>query len=347
MSKHDTIERNLMALTRTASFKQAVQGWTVLRQVALSARKWQACELCGTQCHYGAMVRHPRAKATIFVGGTCLETLLRHRFAPSFNQTAAAAAFTAALGRRYGEALDPHNWLTWVIENAPKALQEVATELKVFGAAASRKELAKLIDFHDRRRLFHCDTLLGNAAILSRLLGKKVPTELTIFQARKLLKNQDAPTLLAEADAERFRRREIVPTLKDIPAMDTTWRALSEAEQAAVAGLARLSSDLEERTGVICDDAEMADWPDVGATPAFVWHSRVGLGFIEGYDLKDAAKANVWLWRPGGYAPSAFVLTYWKGVVGVRAAAARRIQKAAFRRPSPRWLRSGTKVSSL
>lgn len=342
MSKHDTIERNLMALTRRTSFKEAVKDWVVLRRVSLDGSRWQPCELCGTPCHEGAMVQHPRAKATIFVGGTCLQTLIRQRFTPRFDFEREATVLAASLTHRYGGVLDPHNWLTWVLENAPRNLQNVAAQLRVFGAAASRTDLGKLIDFHDRRRLFHRDTLLGSGAIVQRHLGMKVPLHLTIHQARRLLADRDAPLLLAQAEAERFQRDEIAPVLESVEAISEAWQGLSVEERRAVIALAKLSSELDEKTGPITPDSEMEGWPGIGEAPAFVWHARVGLGFIEGYDLMDARKANVWLWRSGNYAPSPFVLTYWKGVTGVRAATVGRVFRSAFGSKKPTWLAPGS-----
>jgi hypothetical protein len=286
------------------------------------------------------MVQHPYSKPVIFVGGTCLETLLRHRFAPRFHFGRAARGLLSSLGQRYGpELLDPHNWLTWVIENAPRRLHAVAAELQVFGAAASDQELRKLIEYHDQHRLFHRDALLGSGALFGRLIGETVPANLTIEQARKLLLAHDAPALLAEVEFETFRRKEIAPVLKDIEAMRKTFERLGAKAQRAVVFLAKLSSALEERAGTIAPDPEMNDWPSIGEPPAFVWHARIGLGFIEPYDLLGAGKANVWLWRSGTYAPSPFLLTYWKGVSGVRAPALERLYLRAMRPNAPAWLR--------
>lgn len=339
MSKHETIERNLMALTHSASFSKATEGWTVHRLVALSKTKWQACELCGTRCHDGAMIRHTAVRATIFVGGTCLETLRRRRFGRGFQFDREKTRTVKALRRRYEELVDPHNWLKWVVDNAPRRLADIALDLRIFGAATSRQNLARLIEFHDRVRVFPRDALIGNAAQLERYLRTNIPSHLTIFSARRLLARQGAAEVLATAAIERYKRRDVLTTIRQNEGMLAAWNTLGPEAQRAVVALARLSEDLSEveATPLLSDEA-MRAWPAVGPCPAFVWHARVGLGFIEDYDMHGVGRADVWLWNLGAYGDSMYLLEYWRGVQGCSAKMAQRLVALAFPVKPPRWL---------
>src|SRR4051794_11136402 len=103
MSKHDVISETLTTLTRTKTFARAVKGWSVRRLIHLTSGPGQSCELCGTRFWKGAVVTRVSPRITIVVGGTCLTTLQRHRFPPSFDFKHARHQTWNMLKNRYGD----------------------------------------------------------------------------------------------------------------------------------------------------------------------------------------------------------------------------------------------------
>ena len=134
-----------MALTRTRGFNAAVRGREVKNIVSLPEWQTQAWELCGTRFLEGARIYYSKPKATILVGGTCLETIRKSNVSENFNLAKAKQDTHRTLVGIYGDLTDPGNWLKWLLENAPRSLAPLLADLQVFEALPNRKELEELI----------------------------------------------------------------------------------------------------------------------------------------------------------------------------------------------------------
>ena len=339
MSKHSIITDNLKALTRARSFESAVQGWTVKKIVTLSRKEQQACELCGTRFRAGAVVRHPSAKATILVGGTCLKTLQSHRFPKSFDFKNARKLMLAALAQRYGPLVDPGNWLKWTIENAPGGLAQAAADLQTFGTVLNDMELDRLIRFHDRHRLFRRNALLEDPALFEQALGIKIPRFVTIEYASKLSNKKELLRLAPKLKAAHYWKTKVKPRIDNDSDLVALWPSLTQDQQRAVTAFAALDERAAEFGEPLCADNVAPKWPAPATPPMFVWHTKIGLGFVGSDDTFQRHNAHVWLWRSGAYQRKIYSLAYWLGVVGCSTEAVDEVEQLAFakQRTSSSW----------
>lgn len=332
MSKHDIIADNLMALTRSRSFERALDGWSVKKLVALSKVQQQACELCGTRFRDGAIVVHRTSSATVVVGGTCLRTLQEHRF-PSPQKLGKARQFTlAALRSRYGDLVDPGNWLLWVRRHAPPRLAQPAADFYLFGAVLDSAQLHELIRFHDSKRLFPRNALLSDAGTVERALGIKIPKFITIAQARRFLKavqRLHSTTMMRRASAE-YMKKHVVPRVREDPDLEPLWRDLGPLARRAGAAFAALDGFRAGTEAPLVDEVIASKWPRPGTPPMFVWNHSIGLGFVAKDDVFDPPKAYVWLWRSGRYRKAIYSLAYWRGVVDASGDAVGQLEVLAF-----------------
>lgn len=333
MSKHDVITDNLTALTKTSSFEKAAKGWAVQRLVKLLRPDVQSCELCGTQFRIGAKVRHQKSRATILVGGTCLKTLLRHRFPARFKFHQAKELTLNALRRRYGSLIDPGNWIKWIIENAPRRLAQPAMDLRTFGVVLYPSELDALIRFHDRKRLFARDALLKDVQLLETLLDMDIPSHITMDQADRFERkaaSKPAP-VRAAAHSVEYAKRLVRPSLDANPALRMLWRELPSLERRAITALAALDKRANKEGSNLCTDDVASDWHLPLAGPMVVWNARVGLGFVSREDAVDGHKARVWMWRSRRCSRKIYDLQYWRGVAGCSIEAVQILEELAFK----------------
>jgi len=332
MSKHDTITDNLLALTRSRSFRKAVEGWSVSKLVTLSPQRAQACELCGTRFRTGAVVVHERSKATIVVGGTCLKTLQAHRFPQRFKFKQARHFTIATLTTHYGPLVDPGNWLLWIRGNAPRRLVQAAADLAMFGTVLHSDELGQLIKFHDNRRLFPRDVLLADPRTLEKALGISIPRHLTITKARQLLKkgSSTASARRHQVGLAAYMNSHVLPRVKDDPDLANLWPRLTPLDRRAVAALVALDGCAAANNTALMPPAMADRWPPPGRAPMFVWNPKTGLGFVAKDDVFDPPKAYVWLWRSGRYQKAIFNLDYWRGAVGCPPESVEQVEKLAF-----------------
>jgi hypothetical protein len=335
MSKRDTITNNIMALTHSRSFVKAVDGWFVKKLVTLS-RQQQACELCGTRFREGAVVEHRRSKAIVLVGGTCLKTLQAHRFPKRFKfKPAKQRTFTTLQThyRSYRSLIDPGNWLLWVRENAPPRLVQVASDLCIFGATADSNGLQKLIRFHDKERRFPRNALLLDPKELERALHTRIPSYITIAQAQQLEK-QGETTLRKnklEIAASNYLNDHVLKRINEDDDLEQVWARMGLLERRALTALAALDERaVRNKNRQLVADYVVANWPDPGEAPMFVWNANIGLGFVSRDDVFAPPKANVWLWRSARYERAIYSLDYWRGITDCEQDAVVQIEKLAF-----------------
>ncbi|MGO9269818.1 MAG: hypothetical protein ACLQOO_06120 [Terriglobia bacterium] len=332
MSKHDVITDNLTALTRSRSFDKAVKGWVVMSLVALLPDDAQSCELCGTRFRQGARVQHRNTDATILVGGTCLKTLQRHRFPPRFKFREARELTFNTLSRLYGPLVHPGNWIRWIVENAPRRLAQSVADLRSFGAVLHLSELDALIRFHDRRRLFTRNALLGDARLLESRLGMKIASHITIDQAKRIQgKAETQPPAPVSVYSAEYAKRVVRLYINDDPELAVVWRGLTSVEKRAITALAALDEHARKEGAALCPDALAATWPPAQETgPMIVWNARIGLGFVGPDDTLDGQKAHVWLWRSRRYRRKTYDLQYWHGIVGCSLEVVQDMEELAF-----------------
>lgn len=334
MSKQDVIVRNLKALTHSRSFETSVKGWTVKNIISLSKREMQACELCGTRFCGGARIHHARTAATILVGGTCLETILKSHFPPKFKVSEYREKTLTALRRAYGDLIDPGNWTRWLVENAPKRLAQPVAELISFGVVLTDKELEALIRCHDSKRLFRRTALLPGARALEKVLGKQIPAYITVNQARKIESAfaSKPARMQVPVVARDYATRVLRPAISSDPELRRLLDSLNPLEQRAVTGLAAL----DERAAIdgtpLCSGDLAALWPAPRSGPMFVWNPKIGLGFVGADDHLGNDKAYVWLWRSSQYQKCVYNMQYWLGIVGCSEHAVKAVEEDAFAR---------------
>jgi hypothetical protein len=287
MSKRDTITNNILALTHSRSFVKAVDGWFVKKLVTLSNQQ-QACELCGTRFGEGAVVEHRRSKATVLVGGTCLKTLLVHRFPKRFKFKPAKQRTLTTLRTHYRSysLIDPGNWLLWVRENAPPRLVQVASDLCIFGATMDSDQLQKLIRFHDKNRRFPRSALLTDPGALERALETKIPRYITIVQAQQLERQGAETTSLEEIAASNYLKNRVLPRINEDADLAQVWAQVGPLAQRALTALAALD-ERAVRAGnkQLVADHVAANWPPPGEAPMFIWNANIGLGFVSRDDV--------------------------------------------------------------
>jgi len=335
MSKRDTITNNLLALTHGRSFVKATDGWSVKKPVTLSKQQ-QACELCGTRFREGAVVEHRKSKATVLVGGTCLKTLLAHRFPKRFKFKLAKQRTLTTLRRHYRSLVDPGNWLLWVRENVPPRLVQVASDLWIFGATTDSDQLQKLIRFHDKNRRFPRSALLTDPGALERALQTKIPDYITIVQAQQL-ERQGAKTVspkeTLEIAASNHLKNHVLTRIEEDADLAQVWAQVGPLAQRALTALAALD-ERAVRAGnkQLVADHVAANWPPPREAPMFVWNANIGLGFVSRDDVFAAPKANVWLWRSARYQRALYNLNYWRGVTECEQAAVAQLEELAFGR---------------
>lgn len=316
MSKHDTITDNLLALSRSRSFDNAVKGWSVKKIVQLPKRQQQACELCGTRFRDGALVEHRRSKAIIVVGGTCLRTLQAQRFPARFKFKEAQQFTNLTLRTHYRSLIDPGNWLLWVRRNAPARLMQIAADLYILGTAVDSDQLEKLIRYHDKTRLFPRTALLSDPRILEKELGIKIDKYITIAQARHMAKKGQSAfaTGMLNAAASEYMKKYVLPYVNEDPDRASLWRRLGSLEKRAVAALAALDDSVARTNEPLVPNEVAANFPRPGDAPMFVWNAKVGLGYVSEEDFYEPSKASVWLWRSGRYNRAVYNIDYWRGV---------------------------------
>jgi hypothetical protein len=333
MSKHDTIANNLIALTRSRSFIKAVEGWSVAKLVTLPKKQRQACELCGTRFRDGAVVKHRRSKATIVVGGTCLWTLQAHRFPSRFNFSKAKQITFKTLHAHYGSLIDPSNWLLWVRRNAPTHLIQAVADLYTLGTVASPDQLQKLIQYHDKKRLFPRTALLTAPLVLEHALGIKIPKYITITQARQFAKKgqHTFSEEMLKAAVSEYRKKYVLPYMKGDWALESLWRSLGALEKRAVTALVALDDMVARTKEPLVPDKVASNFPRPGEAPMFLWNAKVGLGFVSEEDFYEPSKASVWLWRTGQYKRAVYNIEYWRGVKGCSIESVEQLEDIAFK----------------
>lgn len=302
MSKQEIIERNLLSLTRAKSFDKALEDWTVVGRINLAqSRPMATCELCSTPFRSGAMIRHPRPPKAIAVGGTCLTTILRKMFPDPKVNAAHRRDTSNRLTAAYRGAVDPGDWITWVVEHAPRKLAALVVELQHFGMVSSDAGLTTLIRFHDNTRLYPREALLPDWKSFKKA-RIEIPATLTLTQARQILSKVQASDIekIVKWRSRQFREDSISPLMAEYEDMLVAWTTLSDRGQRAYLALCALSerrSDKDEPIG----DAGMAEgWPPVehhARFPLFVWHWRFGVGLVEKNGDHSEGMTQILIWR--------------------------------------------------
>jgi hypothetical protein len=203
--------------------------------------------------------------------------------------------------------------------------------MQAFGALPSRKELDKLIQFHDKKRRFRRTALLPDARTLEAILRIKIPYEITIEQARKIqARFERKPTRVRVPAKARTYTAQILPSIKGDPDLNSLWATLTQTEKRAVAAISALDERAAREESVLCSPALAADWPNVRRGPMFIWNPKVGLGFVGTEDHGDDHKAHVWLWRSRKYGENPYDLQFWRGIAGCSAESVELIENLAF-----------------
>jgi hypothetical protein len=294
--------------------------------------QWQSCELCSTRFQKGAEVRHFKTGATILIGGTCLKTLQSRRFPPSFKVKQARAVTAATLRRHYGLLVHPGNWIRWIVEHAPKRFAQSAADLRSFAVVLDSGELDALIRFHDSKRLFLRNALLEDCRLLERMLHVKIPSHITINQARSLQTKADAqpPPPLSVRSAD-YAKRNVRPYIDSDSDFAQVWKALNPLEKRAATALVAVDDRAFKQRAPLCSDVFAANWPAApNSAPMLVWNPLIGLGFVGPHHLSEGHKARIRLWRTGRYTRKVYDLQYWRGVAGCSADAVEAVEQSAF-----------------
>jgi hypothetical protein len=332
MGKRDIFEDNILNLTRSKALKNALKGWEVRQIVDLSKDDSMAtCELCGTHFRKGVLARHPKVRATVTVGGTCVEALLLGRFPDKKKLAKRKRAVTSLVRQSYADVVDPGAWKTWVIENAPKRYAASVAELRYLGTITSDDGLQQLIRFHNKTRLYPRDSLLPEWKQLQNNGAKMIPKELTLDQARQILRKA-TPEGLTKARIERARSfkkrsfREVGGELAEL------WRKLNVNEKRTLVALLSLGECFVEREGEICKRATSASWKLLATPydpPLFAWHTKVGAGIV--WNKADpSGMVDVLVWSGGGRESRRFRLDKWLVLDPPSDAALRKLEKEAF-----------------
>jgi len=339
MSKRDTFVRNILAVTRARSLKNAMRGWEFQNVIRLTNRRRMAtCELCGTSFLRGGVLRHKRTNAEITVGGTCLETIRLGHFGSSEKVRKKRKETRRELRQAYADwsfAVDPGAWITWTIRNAPRRYARWVGDLQCLGIVETAGPLKKLIDYHDRTRLFPRKALLPEWRTIASVTGEEIDSELTLKQARRLLRLLEQHSVdLVERQANRYRRREFLPRLKGDLGLKQAWRRAGSSAKRAVVALAKLSEEAS-KDNPICPAKVAFPWPAPKLPvlhPTFLWHRFFGLALVGEMDYDDTfgSRTCPFLWALDDYTTKPFELSYWRAVTPPSEQELERIEDQAF-----------------
>ncbi len=333
MGKHDTVRKNLMGVTRATSFRAALRGWSVERLIRLaSGRRTAHCELCGTPFRNGALISHSRRNVTLTVGGICMGTILRGGFRESSRMLAERRRTAAYLRRLYGDLIEIGAWITWVFNNVPHGLANIAANLKFLGLVRTDRDLERLIRFHDSKRLYSRECLLDDIDLIEWLLSRRIPKLLTIDEAKALRKQADSQFAgePIRSFSSRYMTAHLSPYVNGRSAQARAWIKLSVAQRRAIVALCALTDQQGSESRPICPG--LVDKFNVAMRhprfSRFVWNPTLGLGFV--MDRMISEYALIWLWRDKKDPQRRFYLDYWRGVMPLSPSALRELEEQAF-----------------
>jgi len=279
-------------------------GWQIADRIDLPAKsELSSCELCGTKFRHGAVVMRPRARSrapiTITVGGDCLTTLLRHRFADRQEILRKREETRQQIAEHYSalaKLIDIGSWINWVYENAPHELLDVAIGLKYLGAVNSASELNRVVAFHDRTRKYASDALLPFAVEL-RGLGVIVPRVMTLDRARRFvreLSGRDLRRLFRKRGQEYLDQYD----MSDVYRWNGAWSRLGDQNQRLVAALAQLTDWIRDPNwqNWIAENIKFLPMNAAYKAPRFVWNHAEGLALLVEDPEPPRSLVEVFLW---------------------------------------------------
>lgn len=294
MSKRDTIEQALLALTRRRSSVRAFEGWDVVEPINLKQTdEMIPYELCGTRFRRGAWVTHPRHEPKIAVGGTCIKALLLGEFPERGVETPRKSDCAGEIRRAYAGALDPGSWIRWVVDHAPRSLAREAAELNVFKMTRTVSGLRRLIEFHDATRKYPAKALILDYEYLPDDMKRR--RYLTIQQARREVERLNSSSIRQRIADENVVKHIAENELRWRSVDPRPWDNLDDAGKRVVAALDALASFTDERP--LCPEELARQWPHLSlhVRDVFCWHPRVGVAHI------DPVSGEFWLSHSGKY----------------------------------------------
>lgn len=331
MSKHDTILKNLKALTGRTSIAAASRLFRPVERIAVPERSsLVSCELCGTRFGVGAWVTRPPTVKRISIGGTCLKTIVLGHFGDAKSAARGKRNVRQALERAYRGSIDPGAWITWIVTHAPRRFGKQVVELEVAGALRKRSDLQALIKFHDATRRFPAVSFFTSIKDVRRLVS--VPDTLTIDQALAISRRltSDDRIALVELIAQRVGRRRINELLRNsVSEVRDSWCRLSESGRATVVALAALHDGEPDAGKPFCPAALASRWPPAPhplTEEVYLWHPAYGLAHVD--PTTDDVNYKVWRLKHG-YVHHRMSLMDWRDVNGASPAAIDALRRLA------------------
>ena len=316
MSKHSTITKNLLALTGRRSLDNALAGWEIKNLIHETVgKKYSVCELCGTHFLQGAVMYHPLKNQTISVGGTCLGTILDKSFPDRTGYRLSKSQTQDELIKRYGNVVDPGNWIKWMRVNSPPSLAQPLAILEYFGGVSS-KDLNKLVRFHDGKRLYPRHALIPDWRIYSKFVP--ISEHMTISESKRILKLVSSkgkePSVISGRSRAYFRE-ELKPILDEYLGLQETWDRLNSVERRCLLALCRLSELRKNPAHGICETSLANSFRPLDTThrrTEFLWNPKGGVGIVYEDDWESGDSADIWFWHTRDFGERRYRLTFFR-----------------------------------
>lgn len=337
VGKRATFRKNIRAITGARTLTSALKEWTVARLIDLPPTKPMAsCELCGTHFRNGALMRHARQKATVTIGGTCVQIIRRAEFGALAKYRYRRQATWQVFQEHYKDSLTRitrGSWLTWMINNAPPRFGSLVVDLRQLGAVRSDADMQRLIRFHDTHRKYPAAALVDDLHAFARACMMPVPDYLTLEQARRLMKraNKGYSSEMIWERSEEYYRCKFRPFLRRSPQRGRAWGALDGQAQRAALALAALSDQGAELAFPSSLAEDFKAVTVLSSEPQFVWNKSIGLGFVSSPSHMGNGKARVWVWGQHRKVRPLYDLRFFRSVRPLDDLAVRQLEELAFK----------------
>ena len=295
-----------------------------------------SCELCGTRFREGAIIQYSERKTRdknnnrISVGGTCLQTIRRAAFGPVSAYRSRQRATWRLFDNHYRGHLSRGAWLTWIIEHAPRRLAALVVDLQQIGAVRSDWDMQKLLEFHDRRRLYPSEALVPIELLRQEPLFRTPPEYLTMYQARRLLRRAGLDDRSATIHIWAQQQRQTKDFQRFISATNERrlqWRSLSEVAKRALVALSVLVPYPREKKAE--DLTALFQFTSVRTEGQFVWHPLNGVGFVNPRDYRENGTACVAFFPRIGRS-GLYDIRYFYSVIPINTTSIDNIERWAF-----------------
>ncbi len=332
MSRHSTIENNLLRMTRARVLSKSFQGWKVTR--AIDSDKYMPCELCSTKFLRGAFVMHTNLAEEIAVGGECLGHLLAGNFLTKETRRANKESWRNDFKNFYrseANVIKFSDWSKWMQKNIDGfGLEKEWLELSHMGRTKTLAGMKKLIKYHDDHRPYPASAFFSPEVYLA--YKSELDNDMTLTEFRNFDFSQYAHLSRKAAGRRNADARSVFMTefVDRYPDVADAWKKLSPIGKRASVALfeCQQSGRLELAREDMDRIFELFPRISVASPGMFFWTPKGGLGFIEPNDELPHLAGQAWMFVHGDYKNVNY--RYCVSVDGMTEDAVRKIESIAF-----------------